>query len=226
MGDLRLTSSIAQRHKDLTFGFLREIIGNVKQDLPLEIKLMCLLHYTVSDGFLSRLCGSNIEVLHDEPRVARHRQNTNGFGTAYGHLVIPSISAATYTWTFKLGRLSCLHVGIDNADAKWTENGFHYMRTTNGYCVNVTSGTARRWNGGPERSQVWNGMAKEGDVLKMTLRLDDSSSCKSFIKYEILGKGKPVTCAGIARSSRINYRMAISMFYPGNRVDLLQVEKS
>eukprot|EP01084_Bolivina_argentea_P064433 117517_1 len=95
--------------------------------------------YHLEEQFNKKLCGKGITIYNHGMMVNNNNQEEYTFNTVYGTKIIASTIKKTYIWIFKNlgGATDGLVIGIDNADGKWVNSGFHKKKEKACYAYGI-----------------------------------------------------------------------------------------
>ena len=172
--DLAKTKNIQQIHKNVVYGYIRNVQNTVFSEnndpfyiIPKLIIRLCLLFwYEAMDEFDPKLCSKNMKISNDKKTVS---MKTNGSSSCYGSIIIDStIKNVEYIWKIKnIGDNAAVYIGIDNSNAKWTEDYFDNQHEKASYAYGLYLGKICQWNATKKSGAP---RAKKGDIVTMILK--------------------------------------------------------
>ena len=112
----------------------------------------------------------------------------------------------TYIWKIKtIGESTeYTYIGIDNSKAEYLESNFSDSGVIGMYAWNL-SGTLYRWKGSSVSGLPR--MKEKGDILTMTLKLDEKSSTLSL---KVNDEKEVIAVNNVSRDIDLSYRLAIA----------------
>ena len=222
--ETKLGNRIDEKTKLIVFGYCRMNKSNT--DIPSEVVFLCIKFYFQPEQF--ELSGDDISISDNNTKITLDiNYPTGGSCSAYGHMIIPSISQYIYEWELKYnndGGWNYVIVEISSS-ADYANRGFSDTRNESyGYGYWSPSGSKVRCKPGfymePSRGNRYGSKYGQGDIIKIKLNL-----IKKELSFFVNDKDQGIAWKDIKCNDDIQYRLAVTLTQQNSSVSIISFVK-
>lgn len=229
----RKTDEIATEIKDFVSGYIRESAWNVSRSIPDDVMFLCCYFYYLGEYF--EKAGDDINIDGGNRFLTKISYNYGWNNTAYGKTWIDSMRSQFVYWTFKIHSIGFdenytsdtgigIYISLVSKDNRLNEDAGNISDIPNynfsnnrERCINVKNGARN-----PGVSSMNCMKYKAGDIVTIFLNLNDKQSVIGWIRNN---DGPQLLCSKVERSSDIKYKIAISFWYKGTSIQLIDFKR-
>lgn len=216
---------------DLICGFIKQLqslsssLSSLFTNIPKQIFFICLAYFE-TDYF--DVCGRKMEITNNHNSMTYTDNNYCEWNNCYGNVIISSTSNGYYSWMFKIDfccSIPSMCIGIANIPSnlekdRYLTKGFHYS-FKNVYGIK-SNGERYSGNSIEYQNKDGNNGFKYKCNDKILMELDMKNQTLIYTQITENKDKKQDKFSNVKRDKDINYRVAITTYYPGDKVTLLQ----
>lgn len=213
-----MLNKVNKRTKLMTSGWIRKQEKMLKlHNVPTAVTSMCIL-YTREDEIFDKISDNGIKINTNKKKVIKDKMDDDDYNNNYGIIEIESNSNDIIQWNLKVNmnqRPYEITIGItnvedvNNAFEELNDDAVYYMFWSN-TCISASG-----WKYYGSRGQ-YGGCFCDGDLVSLKLNLMTRQ-----ISLIVNGKHEGIAFKNICKSSKIKYKLFVSLKHIGDSVEII-----